>query len=282
MSAYPIPANPNDAPGQQAEDAQFYREAMHDLISIGTSLAHHLHQQVTTHPQPTQQTPDAPPAPAPTPQAAPAPEAAAIAFERISRAVRRCVALARSLTQPPPPASNPAQHHTAVHKHATRAARDATHHTGSGIEHADDESLTAGLHDHLDAPDLDDDLSGRPINEIIAAICRDLGLATLPGGHAWRPTRDDIAQLRARAAAPNPAHTPGAGPNGPGGKAAQPSPTNPAPASPAPSGHTPPNAAPASILRTEPALLQPGSRLPGDPAEAVAAVLHYARHRGRW
>jgi len=48
MSAHPIAANPNDAPGQQAEDARFYREALHDLISIGTSLARHLHQQVTT------------------------------------------------------------------------------------------------------------------------------------------------------------------------------------------------------------------------------------------
>ncbi len=287
MSAHPILADPEDTPGQQAADAQFYREALHDLISVGTSLARHLHQQVTTQPQPTQQALDAPPAPAPAPQAAPAPEAAAIAFDRISRAVRRCVALARSLTQPPPPASNPAQHCTAIHKHATREAGDAIHHTDGGIEHADDESLSAGLHDHLDAPELDDDLSDRPINEIIAAICRDLGLANLPGGHAWRPTRDDIAQLCARAVALNPAHRPGAGPHDPSSEAAQPSPaspspTSPAPASPAPSGHTPPNAAPAAILRTGPALLQPGSRLPNDPPEAVAAVLRYARHRGRW
>ncbi len=154
-------------------------------------------------------------------------------------------------------------------------------------KHADDESLSAGLHDHLDAPDLDDDLSDRPINEIIAAIYRDLGLANLPGGYAWRPTRDDIAQLYARAVAPSPAHRPGAGPHGPSSEAAQPSPaspspTSPAPASPAPSGYTPPNVAPAAILHTGPALLQPGSRLPDDPAKAVAAVLHYTRHRGRW
>jgi len=287
MSPHPIPANRDDTPSESAADTQFYREALHDLITIGRGLARHLHQQVTA--QPTQQTPKAPPTPAqaPAPQAAPTPEATAIAFDRISRAVRRCVALARSLAQPLAPARTPAQHGATARKRATREAGNAIHHRDNGIEHADDETLTAGLHDHLDAPDLDDDLTGRPINEVIAAICRDLGLANVPGPHAWRPTREDIAQLCARAAAPSPAHTPGTGPNGPSSDATQsspasPSPTSPAPASSAPSGHSPPNAAPAAILRTGPALLQPGSRLPGDPAEGVAAVLRQARHRGRW
>jgi hypothetical protein len=66
---------------------------------------------------------------------------------------------------------------------------------------AEAETLHAELLDRLDAPDLDDDIENRPIGDVIADICRDLGLAALPGTHPWkRRTTEDLATLCARAA----------------------------------------------------------------------------------
>jgi hypothetical protein len=59
--------------------------------------------------------------------------------------------------------------------------------------------------DRLDGPDLDGFDLDRPVADLIADICRDLGLAAAPGTHPWkRRTPDDIAILCARAAAPRP------------------------------------------------------------------------------
>ena len=234
MSAQPTPAA-ND-PGQQDADAAFYRDALHGLITVGTSLARLLPQQAAAPASP----PATGPQPAPAPDAAPA-IAAAIAFDRISRAVRRCIALARSLAHPVPPPPDPARQRAAARKQVIREVEDRIGRAcNPGSDAAD--ALTAELHDRLDEPDLDDDLTARPVAEVIAEICRDLGLAAPPGTQPWRRrTPADIADLCARAAAPSRAHPPGPAPNPGAGPALSPAGPRAAPArTPAPHAATHP------------------------------------------
>ncbi len=178
------------------------------------------------HQQATAQAHAAPQDPAPQPAPAPASDAlisVAVAFDRIARAVRRSIALARSLAGPVPLARDPAQHRTAARKRILREVEDTIQRTapgsghaapdGSGSDEAGDEALLAELHDRLDARDLNDDISSRPVADIITEICRDLGLATLPGAHPWkRRTPADLEQLCARAATPSSICPSGAGP----------------------------------------------------------------------
>ena len=119
---------------------------------------------------------------------------------RVARAVRRCVALARSLDEPVKPAQDPARRRAAARRRIIREVEDAIHRAAHDGDRA--ESLQAELRDRLDAPDLDDDIAARPLAEIVTEIRRDLGLASLPGDNPWkRRTPADIAQLNARAAA---------------------------------------------------------------------------------
>ncbi len=279
MSTQPTLA-PHDDPGQQAADAHYYREVLHGLIDIGAGLANLLHQQAAAQAQPPQQAP----APHPAPPPAPAPTTLTTlttitaAFDGASRSVRRCIALARSLTQPAPPPNHSAQHRAAARNRILREVEDTIQRTNNpGSDHA--ESLQAELHDRLDAPDLDDDLTTRPITEIITEICRDLGLASLPGAHPWkRRTPADIHQLQARAAAPSRPHQPGAGPQ----------PASQAVTQPAPPAPSPPNAVPirlAAIPRTTaptPAGPTPAcDEAPDDAADLIATILHHPAH-ARW
>ena len=95
MSPTPAPLQPPTTAEQQAEDAQYYRRVLHELIDMGTSLARATHQQATRTPAPSK-IPANDPAPDPT-----------IAFDRIARCVRRTIALARTLSEPPPAPSQP-------------------------------------------------------------------------------------------------------------------------------------------------------------------------------
>jgi hypothetical protein len=299
MSAQPAPANLHiepgpqapgqHAPNQYAADAQYYRQALHELIDMGTGLARLLHQQATTQAHAAPQDPGSQPAPVPAPDPL---ISIAAAFDRIARAVRRSIALARSLADPVPPARDPAQHRAAARKRILRDVEDAIQRTapgsghaasdhaapdGSGADDADadeagDEALLAELHDRLDAPDLDDDISSRPVAEIITEICRDLGLAALPGAHPWkRRTPADLEQLCARAAAPSGTCPSGAGPLVPA--TPQRAPTNPVPPGPA-----------ATPCATGPS--HAGSGPPDDPADTPAGIATIPRHpthlHGQW
>ena len=211
MSATPALTEPAHDTAQQREaDTAYYRQVLHELIEIGTTLARALPHQAT--PQPTA-----------APQPAPAPATAgdlASAYERLTRALRRTIALARTLDQPAPPltarhtaprtpatprdlskmsdtelldgmdplALAPAlapEHRRAAHEHITRAVEDAIRHEAR--EPSEAALLRAELAERLDDPGLEWDIASRPIEEVIAAICRDLGLS-------------DIGDLRARAA----------------------------------------------------------------------------------
>ena len=235
-------------PGQQAADAHHYREVLHDLIGMGTALARRLHDQaIAPAPRPA----PAPAAPSPAPDLI----ALATAFDRIARAVRRSIALARTLAQPIAPAQDPAAHRAAARKRILREVEDAIqrrHHEGDTAE-----DLNAELRDRLDGPDLDDDLATRPTPDIIAEICRDLGLAALPGTDPWkRRTPADIRMLCTRAAAtnrPEPLPTPSTPNPPPGAAPSKPAEAN-GTASPIPDPSAPDGPAPAAnILHYPPA-----------------------------
>ncbi len=315
MPVYPTQAEPHDQPGQQAADAQYYRHVLHDLINMGTDLAHLLHQQAAAQaarqpPVPARQATEARPAPAPDAAPGPAtdltphfglsfgPDLTA-SFDRIARAVRRSIALARTLAEPIPLARNPAQHRAGVRKRIIREVEDAIQRASDnaerpGAERPDAESLRAELRDRLDAPDLDDDIATRPIAEIITEIRRDLGLASLPGDHPWkRRTPEDIQQLCARAAAPSRTRQPTAGT--PGRDAAPHAPADPSPANPVPIGlaaipratgpvhASPVHASPSHVSPIHVSPIHAVSDAPGDAADLIATILHHPIHaRDRW
>ncbi len=258
-----------DGPGQRAADLHGYRHVLHDLIDMGADLARLLHGQAAAQAarQAAQQDAGQPPPPAPD-----ALISITAAFDRIARAVRRSIALACSLDAVQP-ANDPARHRAAARKRILRTVEDSIQRTSQddGPGSAEAEALAAELHDRLDAPDLDDDLTTRPVAEIITEICRDLGLASLPGAHPWkRRTPADIEQLCARAAAASRPH-----PQNPRQGASQP-----------PPGFPPPG--PATIPRARsapihPAPIQVGSSPPEETAEELATIpRHPTRPRGQW
>ncbi len=321
MSIHQFPTEPHDKPGQQAADAQYYREVLHDLINMGKDFAHLLHQQATAQSAqqaaaPAPQLTEAHPAPTLAPDAAPdltqdfAPDAGAdltqafpsdaapdltAAFDRMARSVRRSIALARVLGEPVVLASDPAQHRAGVRKRIIREVEDAIQHASDnagrpGAERPDAESLRAELRDRMDAPDLDDDIASRPVAEIITEIRRDLGLASLPGHHPWkRRTPDDIQQLCTRAAAPSRTRQPGAGPQ-PGKPAAPQAAAAPSPATPVPidlaaipraTGPVHASSIYASPIHVSP--VQAASDSPSNAADLIATILrHPTNARNRW
>jgi len=314
MSAQPLHAALHDDPGQQAADAHGYGKVLDDLITMGTDLARLLHEQATAQAQAAQEAATPQPAPAPAPGAtivgapiagaaipdAPAPHAPvpdtlvslAAAFDRAARAVRRGVMLSRSLAEPPSPAPDPARHRAAARKRILREVEDVIQRPGSdgrggpALQDSLQDSLRAELRDRLDAPDLDDDITGRPVADIVTEICRDLGLDALPGTHPWtRRTPDDIRRLCARAAAPSAARQPGAAPQGPG-------PQDPRPQDPRhDAAQRPPDPQPdkpAAVPRAQPGPTHAGpahagNGPPDDPAAIIATILRHAtRAHGQW
>jgi hypothetical protein len=314
MSADAAHAEHSTEPGPQAADTQLYRHALHGLINVGANLAQHLNAQANAQaaqqasapaprptpaphasdPQPAPQATDAQPAPAP----APAPDALirlAAAFDQVARAVRRCIAQAQALDTPKQPARNPAPDRTAARKRIIRAVEDTIQRPPDNPDFEPPEVLLPEFRERMDAPDLDDDIATRPVEDIIKDIVRDLGLAALPGTHLWkRRTPADLAELCARAAAPSSPAWSAARPPGPVPQDGHPAAAQPAPA-PAPADEREPAgpAKPAAIPRVQPGPtdagpvhrgpVHPGSGLPLDPAEAVATVLrHAARTDARW
>ena len=196
MSSTPSHPEPADLATQRDEDAQYYRQVLHELIEIGTDLARTLHRQATPAPK---AEPSAEPAAAPTPDPT-------IAFDRIARTLRRTIALARKLSDPAPPrpaqlrAEHTSERRLAARKQIIRAVEDTIQRRSNGAEA---EALHAEFYERLDDPDLDDDLDQRPVAEIIKDICRDFGIEHFPGTHPWkRRTPQDVRDLYARAAQP--------------------------------------------------------------------------------
>ena len=105
--------------------------------------------------------------------------------------------MARKVAEPIP---DPAVQRRTARQHIIRAVEDTIQREAEG---EDADALHAEFLDRLDTLDIEDDFATRPIAEIIAEICRDLGLAHGPGHHPWkRRTPADVAALYARAATP--------------------------------------------------------------------------------
>ena len=282
----------HQAPGAQVPDAQAasalrHHQVLDGLVNMGADFARLLHSQALLEEQPAPQAGQPSvthPTPAPAASLAPATLVSlAIAFGAISRSVRRCIMLAQILAnpKPPAPANDPARHRTAARKRIIREVEDAIHRTAN--EGASAECLTAELRERLDAPDLEDDISSRPVADIIKELCRDLGLFSAPTDPQWkRRTPAGIEQLCARAAQPSRPRHPSPMPQDPGPSAAQPSPANQPPPDLQPNGHPAANPQPADT----PGNLQVAHRLPrhwpDDPAEPAAPQRHATRNGDRW
>ena len=170
----PLPTVPTS---DQEEDASFYRDVLHELVTMGMDLARAVHQHAQVHPTPDE----------------------IAAFDRISRAVRRTVLLARSLDEAPRRPTRAEARAAIIRRVEDRIATSA--------DRSEAEPLRAEFHERLDSPDLEDDLGRRPVADIIQEICNDLGLDAMP---EWgippmhqRRTPRDVARVLQRAAQPS-------------------------------------------------------------------------------
>ena len=167
-----------------ADGTRHCLQVLHELIDLGADMARMVHRHASEQ------------------EAAgwvgPGPDAAdlAQAFDCVTRGIRRSVLLAHHLSKPVTPSI--AGPRMAARRRIIRDVEDAIQRSAEGAEA---EGLEAELRERMDSPDLADDIDGRPVAEIIADICRDLGIAASPGSHPWkRRTPDDVAALCARAA----------------------------------------------------------------------------------
>jgi hypothetical protein len=198
---------------RRASNTQYYLRALHQMIDIGVDLTRLVQREAklqTQFPHPVSdlflesivaKTPD------PT-----------IAYERITRAVRRTILLAVKLNDAADPSIAPQpEPRTAARKPIIRAIEDAI---ADGIEANEQaEHPQAESHDRLDSPERDpdvadadsegDDITSRSIAEIIREVCCDLGIFVPPGNYPWKHLAlADIAALAARAAMAPPSEFP--------------------------------------------------------------------------
>ena len=192
---HPEPPPPT---GPSPEDTAFFRATLNELIAMGTDIARRLHRDLTDQP-----TPDAP--------APENPEARALAFERVARAVRRTILLAQRLETAAPqraapaPSRDPAQHRIQARTHLIRKVEAAIGAQAQDAVHA--ETLNAEFRDRLDAPDLEDDIYARPVQDIIDDILQDLGVHLYSDLALWpRRTAQDLRRIADLARSPP--HTP--------------------------------------------------------------------------
>ncbi len=151
-----------------------------ELVVLGTDLARQIHAAAgTTLPL----------------------DGAAAAFDRVARAVRRTVALARRLDAPAPTRPDT---RTEARKRIIRGVEDTIERVAalSPAVGAERDALVAEFAERLDDPALEEEIDHRPAAEIIADICHDLGLIGSTGPALWkRRTPDEIHALLDRAEA---------------------------------------------------------------------------------
>ena len=97
--------------------------------------------------------------------------------QHMGRDVPTCSQSALDAPPRPRPANDEAPTRVAPRARIIRAVEDAIHAASDGDAA---EALQREFQDRLDAPDLDERLLSRPLNDIIAAICADFGLPPAP------------------------------------------------------------------------------------------------------
>jgi hypothetical protein len=189
---------PTTTPQTPEQDDAYYRAILHDLIERGTDLARRNHEAAVQPPQ-NATTPDTQPEPQQDPT---------IAFDRIARAIRRTIALARHIAENPAASRATAHRDTAAHrtearKKIIRTVEDKIYVRNRVDRDVDAEALYTELNERLLDPELEFDLQNRDIDDIIAEITQDLGVARQGRAYIFKRRKPkDIAALRARAAAP--------------------------------------------------------------------------------
>ncbi len=122
---------------------------------------------------------------------------AADAYSVLTASIRRSILLADKLAAPP---HDPAPNRVVARKRIYRGVEDVIHARETGDRA---ESLEQELIERLEQPDLEDDLATRPVEDIVADICHDLGLPVPKPLYDWkRRSPQDIRELAKLAAAP--------------------------------------------------------------------------------
>ena len=195
MQPTSTPANGNDA---------HYDQVLRDLVDMATDIARVVHTQITqeaTHGREAA-TAALPPTHKPANDQSASP-ILVIAFDRIARTIRRTVLLAKKLpslagAQHTAPTTDPGLRRIASRKRILRQVEDVIQRDAKP-DHLD--ALQTELRERLDSPDLEDDIDHRPIQDIVADICRDLRVPLPYATNYKRRTPADVAALRAQAAA---------------------------------------------------------------------------------
>ena len=193
---------PETLADQQAEDSAYYRQVLHQLIDAGADLALMVHAQAKAQV-------DAAGAVATGGGAEPVlPETvlteAAGSFDRLSRCVRRTIALAQRVSEPVMITATMAgmgagAHRVVARRQILRDVEDTIRRVAADLE--SETGLNAEAHERLDDPELDIEIDTRSVPEIVQEIRRDLGLEGTSGGRPWkRRMPEDVRVLYARAA----------------------------------------------------------------------------------
>ena len=187
---------------QPQDNTAHYQQVLRGLVDMANDIARLLHQQTLRQAEAANAA--LPPPPATTPFPDPA-----ASFDRIARTIRRTILLAQRLDQKldqPPARTN----RTAARKRILREVEDVIQRNAKPAERP---SLNAELLDRLDAPDLEDDIDIRPLDDIIDDIVHDLRVTGAYARNWKRRTPAEVETLRIRAAGipqtwSHPAHPP--------------------------------------------------------------------------
>ena len=178
MYSAPSPADLERLAQQRAADALRHRGVLNEMIDHGAALTRLLVRQAEAQVE--------------ADEAVAVPVAdVAVAYERISRAMRRSVMLVQRLGEAP---AEVADTRVSARRKIIRVVEDLIQREASG-DAAD--ALRAELAERLEGAELEDELGDRPVAEIITDICRDLGLGRpAPGIRPFARRRpEDVAAL---------------------------------------------------------------------------------------
>jgi hypothetical protein len=143
--------NPDAILDQQAIDDEFYAAALRELVSIGLDVTRIIHQQIVAH------SIDSP--------HSPVPEATSLAYERVTRAARRAIMLAKRHNAIPRETPGRRPNPNTAAAAPTRAAKEAA----KDAENPD-------RPDRPEPPDRLDELDDRPTIELINELRQDLSI----------------------------------------------------------------------------------------------------------